>query len=133
DTGLDISYSGTLQNLLSGTQSLTVSGTGALALLGGTADTIVGLMQAALNTALSQLMAEILTNAGSAVGSAVTTMSGLLGPVFALFGAGMSCLINVQEDGAGTFSETPLRFTFPGDGAVLNLGSVSVGPNTVPA
>ncbi|MDR1736135.1 MAG: choice-of-anchor G family protein [Oscillospiraceae bacterium] len=133
DTGLDISYTGTLEDLLRGTQSLSVSGTGALALLGGAADTVIGLMQTALVTVLTPLITGILSDAGNTVGAAVTTMEGLLSPVFALFSGVMSCNINVQQDGDNTFGEIPLQFTFLGDGAVLNLGLAQVGPNTVPA
>ena len=135
--GLDISYSGTLADLLTAAQPLVITGTGTLAPFSAALAPLVSTIQTALGTVLNPLINDptngILPIAINAIASDITDVSNQLSPVFALIDSVISVIINVQQsnaDGANTFTEIPVQLNLLHDATVLNLGKVVVGPNT---
>ena len=135
--GLDISYSGSLADLLTNTQPLTLTGTGLLAPFTTEIDLLVSTVQTTLGTVVNPLVNDpttgILAIAISKIATAATNLSNALSPVFALIASVLSIIINVQQDnvdGPNTFTEIPIQLNFLSGGATLSLGKVVVGPNT---
>ena len=135
--GLDISYSGTLADLVTNTQPLVITGTGTLAPFTAALGLLITTIQTTLGTVLNPLINDpttgILPTAINAIASDVTDVSNQLSPVFALINSVISIIINVQlnnADGANTFTEIPVQLNLLNDATVLNLGKVVVGPNT---
>jgi len=138
--GLDISYSGSLADLVTNTQPLTITGTGTLAPFSAALSPLVSTIQTTLGDVLNPLINDpttgILPTAIDAIASDVTDVSNLLSPVFSLISSVISVIINVQQnniDGANTFTEIPVQLNLLSDATVLNLGKVVVGPNTYTA
>lgn|GEM_PF-547715 len=135
---LTISYSGSLYDLVSGTQPLTITGTGLLALFDF--GPFVSLVQSTLgplvNTAIgTSTSGGILNTALDSLAGDITNVSTLLDPVFALISSVVSIIINVQvyDPSANTYTEIPIQFNLINDLTTLNLGKVVVGPNTYTA
>ncbi|WP_110589774.1 choice-of-anchor G family protein, partial [Microbacterium suaedae] len=131
--GLDIAYDGTLGDLLDGTESLALSGTGTLGLLDPIIDPLLATVTSGLTDLVQPLVTSALSTAGSAIEAVITTAAGELSPVFGLIGDVVSVNINVQEDdGAGTYTEIATQITLiGGNGATVNLGKASVGANSI--
>jgi len=135
--GLDISYSGSLADLVTNTQPLVITGTGTLAPFSAALGPLVSTIQTTLGNVLNPLINDpttgILPTAINAVAADVTAVSNQLSPVFSLISSVISIIINVQldnADGANTFTEIPVQLNLLSDATVLNLGKVVVGPNT---
>jgi hypothetical protein len=135
--GMDVSYNGTLGDLLSGASAINLSGSGSLGSLismvaGGLNNAIVGLISSVVTPLLNTPGTGFLSIASTAFTGAVNTMTGLFSPALALFGDAMTVIINVQQndvDGAGTFTEIPVQLNLLSGGMTFNLGKVVVGPN----
>ena len=135
--GLDISYDGTLGDLMTNTQPLVVTGTGTLAPFSSAIAPLIATLQTDVGTVLNPLINEpstgIVSVANAAVAAALTSFSNQLSPVFSLISSVISIIVNVQEDnvdGANTFTEIPVQLNLLNDATTLNLGKVVVGPNT---
>ena len=138
--GIDISYSGTLADLLTNASPLVISGTGGLALLTPGLQPLITTIQTALGAALDPLINDpttgILPAAINTIASDITSVSNQLGPLFTLISDAISIMVNVQEDnadGPNTFTEIPIQLNLISGNVALNLGKVVVGPNTYTA
>jgi len=138
--GLNISYNGTLADLVTNTQPLIITGTGTLEPFFAALSPLVSTIQTTLGLVLNPLINDpttgILPTAINAISSDVIDVSNQLSPVFSLISSVISIIINVQQnnvDGANTFTEIPVQLNLLNDGTVLNLGKVVVGPNTYTA
>lgn len=135
---LDISYTGTLQDLASGNATIDVSGTGAVPTLLAALGTPLA---STLATVLGGIVHPVLTSAISDVSTAVTgdvsTLTSALDPVLSSISTVIGATLNVQEGGtaAGSYREVALRVSLlAGAGATVDLGRAEVGPNVaVPA
>lgn len=132
--GLDVSFNGTLLQLTSGNQKLTLTGTGAATVLnpvlGGLADTIMPLILTTIND-LFFTPGNIVNVGWQVANLAVTTLLNAVSPVFTLIAQVISININVQTQTTDTFTEIPLRFSLL-DGTLgsIDISKVTVGPNS---
>ena len=132
---LTISYDGTLADLVTGAQPLTITATGLLAafdfgpFIALVQSTLGPLVTAAIGT---QTSGGILNNALDLLAADITNVSDQLDPIFSLIDSVVTVVINVQQYDplANTFTEIPIQLNLLNDGTVLNLGKVVVGPNT---
>ncbi|MGO2095822.1 MAG: choice-of-anchor G family protein [Candidatus Microbacterium stercoravium] len=133
--GLNISFDGSLGDLLDGTEELTITGSGALALLDPVLTPLLAAVTSGLTDVVEPIVNGALSTAGSAISGVVSAASSALSPVFGLIDDVVSVNINVQEDdGAGTYTEIAAQLTLiGGSGATVNLGQATVGPNEVAA
>ncbi|MGO2684088.1 MAG: choice-of-anchor G family protein, partial [Microbacterium sp.] len=133
--GLDISFDGSLHDLLDASSTLTVSGTGLASVL----SPILGLLTGTIQTATSELVLPLVNTAvetaGTAISTVVTEASTALSDAFALIGTVANVVVNVQEEGSageGSYAEVATRITLLGGSAVtIDLGRAEVGVNEV--
>ena len=137
-TKLNINYSGSLADLLTGAKSITLTGTGLLIPIAGTLNTFASTVQNGVATVVNPLINDpttgILPVAINGIASAATSLSNTLSPVFNLISTLISIIINVQQTTTigpdTTFTEIPIEFNLLSSGATLDLGKVTVGPNS---
>lgn len=134
--GLELGFDGSLADLLDASEPLTVSGTGALALIpDGVLRTVVATIQTTTATVVDPLVTGLLSGTGTVLSTAVRTLSTALTGTLALVRQAADVTINRQVedvDGAGTLTEVAVRVhVLPGvgGGATLDLGKAVVGPN----
>lgn len=135
--GLDLSFNGSLADLLDGSAPLGVSGTGLASVLSPILGTLTTTIQGATSTVLLPLVNGALSTAGTAISNVVAAAAPALSGVFDLLGDVVSVDVNVQEDdvdGPGTFTEVAARVTLLGGSALtVDLGKAIVGANEVAA
>ena len=133
--GLNLSFNGSLADLLDGSAPLGVSGTGLASVLTPILGTLTGTIQTATAAVVLPLVTGALNTAGSAITTVVGAAGTALSDVFTLLGGVVGVTVNVQEDdGAGTFTEVAARLSLLGGSAVsIDLGRAEVGPNAAAA
>lgn len=134
--GLDLSYDGTLGDLLDGSQKISVNGSGLLGALSPVIDGVTGALQTAIAATVNTELSGFLSTVGTTIGNVITSLSGALSPAFTLIDDVLSININIQQDdadGVNTFTEIPLQLSLLKDSVTLNLGKVVVGENTYSA
>ncbi|MDR2930800.1 MAG: Ig-like domain-containing protein, partial [Propionibacteriaceae bacterium] len=128
-----VSYDGSLQDFISGAQTLQVSGSGLASLGAAVINPAISLVQTGLSTVVQPVISGAIATAGATIGTLFSGMGAVLSPALALFGQVMNLTMNVQEenvDGQGTFTEVAARMTFLGGaGMKLDMGKAVVGPN----
>ena len=131
--GLDISYNGTLGDLVGGASTLSVSGTGLLSLTGPVLTTVLSTLQSALGTAVGPDLTSAVTSITSTALSQVTTLTSALDPVLQLLNSLLDLVVNVQEPGStsGSYREVALRAALgSGSIATLDLARAEVAAQT---
>ncbi|MEX0429736.1 Ig-like domain-containing protein, partial [Nocardioides sp. DS6] len=133
--GIDIDYSGSVQDLIDGSAPLTIDGTGATGtLLDPVLDGATGIVQDVVGAAVNTAISTALDTAGQAVDTTVTTATNALQPAFEALGDVAQVNLNVQNDSDGLSSQADVTAVqvvlLPGTDALeLNLATSSVGPN----
>ncbi len=131
--GLDLSYDGTLGDLLDGTAQIGVSGTGLLAIPG--LDALLGSVQSNLLSGVTSSLSSGLTGLGTTITTAVDNLIDPLlddlGPALTTIGDVLGLTLNVQESpAAGVYTEVALRASVLGAAVTtVDLGKASAGPN----
>ncbi|WP_217178590.1 choice-of-anchor G family protein [Streptomyces sp. AC495_CC817] len=135
--GLDLSFNGSLADLLDGSADLGVAGTGLASVLSPILTTLSDTIQGATSLVVLPLVTTALSTAGTAIAGAVSAAATALSGAFDLIGDVISIDLNVQEedvDGPDTSTEVAARLTLLGGTAVtVDLGKAVVGANVVAA
>ncbi|WP_203335633.1 Ig-like domain-containing protein [Nocardioides limicola] len=134
--GLVIGYDGSMADLLDGTQQidLSVSGTGGV-ILNPLLGTISGVLTTTLATVVEPLVTGILDTLGATVSLLVQELTETLSPILDVVADIVAVNINVQNTEADGIDErayvTAVQLELlGGSGAVLDLVTSAVGPNT---
>ncbi len=133
--GIELSYDGSLNDLISGSQSITAQFTGDLDNI--MFDTVLGIMTASLNllgsTVISTIKTTLTTTVATAAAALLSAATGLvstaLAPVFPVLGGLAEMTINIQGLTDNVFTEIPINISLLSDIVTLDLGKVTVGPN----
>ncbi|GAA1536047.1 choice-of-anchor G family protein [Microbacterium ginsengiterrae] len=135
--GLNISFDGSLQDLLDNSEQLTITGSGLLAALNPILGPLTSTIQGATSALVLPVVNSAVSTAGNAISGVVTAASTALSEALTLISTVANVVVNVQEEGSagpGSYAEVATRITLLGGSALtIDLGRAEVGPNDIVA